>query len=282
MRPRTKPGSALLTAALVATLLATAAIVLIVSVRGAQASASEAVRLEQARMQSETLTQTALVLLDSGALTTPLNGARIALPEAVGEGEVRIQDSAGLLDLNRASADQFAALFAALGANADEARRFGDSVADWRDSDDLKRPFGAETEDYVAARKPPPANRDFEIETELALVLGMSQAMADCALGLVSVHSGLAAPDLGAAPALLRQALRAGPAPASSSALGAPLGRVLIVTAEAPLSLHAVLRSRRWVRLTGDPNRPVLTHRAQMEFAAKSQPGQAESCEAAP
>ncbi len=282
MRHRTEPGSALLVASLVATLLATAAIVLILSVRSAQASASEALRLEQARMQSETLLDAALVLLDSGSLTTPLNGASIILPEAIGEGEVRIQDSAGLLDLNVADSDQLAALFAAIGANAETARRLGDAVADWRDGDDLERPFGAEADDYAAAQAPPPGNRDFEIESELALVLGMPRALADCALAYVTVHSGLASPDLGAAPALLRQALRAGPGPASGSALGAPLGRVLIVTAEAPLSARAALRSARWVRLTGDPNRPVLTHRAKVEFAARNQPGAAESCKAAP
>lgn len=282
MRLRTEPGSALLVAALVATLLATAAIVLILSTRGAQASASEALRLEQARMQSETLIQAALVLLDSGTISAPLNGATIVLPEFVGPGQVRVQDAAGLIDINAASADQLAALFASLGAEADAARRLGDAAADWRDSDDLKRPFGAEAGDYAAAQAPPPANRDFEIETELALVLGMPQALADCALAHISVHSGLASPDLGAAPALLRQALRAGPATASGLSVGAPLGRVLIITADAPLSEHAVLRSTRWVRLTGDPNRPVLTHRAQVQFAAKTQPGQIEGCGAPP
>ena len=60
--------------------------------------------------------------------------------------------------------------------------------------------------------------------------------------------------------------------PVGMAHAGAPLGRVIALTAEAPLSDHAVLRRTLWLRLTGDPSRPVMVHRAEQGLAPRAAP----------
>ena len=58
------------------------------------------------------------------------------------------------------------------------AARLVDAIGDWKDADDLRRPNGAEADDYKAAGSPYlPANAPFETVPELQRVLGMTPAL---------------------------------------------------------------------------------------------------------
>jgi hypothetical protein len=258
---RTEPGSALLIAALAAMLLATSASAMLIETRAARLSSGEMTRLAVAHAQAEALLAEALVRLDSG----------VALPtEAViltrGDGRVLRQDAGGLLDVNAADPAHLAALMIAAGLSAEIATTLADRIADWRDEDHLRRIHGAEARDYAEAGHEGPANRPFIAETEIANVLGIDPDLATCLAPWLTTYSGSAPIDPGAAPQALRAALGLEAAPRQEAA---PFGRVIALTAEAPISPHAVLRRTLWVRLTGDSHQPVLVHRAAETLAPR-------------
>jgi type II secretory pathway component PulK len=262
----TRPGAALLIATLIAVLLATAAAVLIDEARAMRMASSEALRLERARFQAESLSDAALVTLDAG-LGGTLDGRRMDLPDALGAGEVRAQEAGGLVDLNAAPPGELAKLLVALGLDADQANTLADRIADWRDEDDLRHLLGAEAPEYRTAHLPAPENRPFTQELEVARVMGVSASLAHCLGPYLTVHSSQSYVDVGSAPTLLRETFALATQAGGSSPAGPPLGRVVILTAEAPISERAVYRLTRWVRLTGDANAPVLIHRAQADLA---------------
>jgi general secretion pathway protein K len=105
----------------------------------------------------------------------PRNGAS-ALPCTLDGGLVRIaiQDTAGRVDLNRASAVLLAALFAGHGVDALSARQLAARTIDYRDRDDVTLDDGAEREDYAAGGAPaPPRNAPFDTVDEVGRVLGL-------------------------------------------------------------------------------------------------------------
>lgn len=262
----TEPGSALLMAALAATLLATAAALMLIETRTARGASGESYRLARAELQAERLLALGVTRLDSG---DPMAWQGVLFGDEA-SGRVLRQDAAGLVDVNAALPERLAALFTALGADGERAAALGERVADWRDTDDLTRLHGAERAEYDAAGLPPPDNRPFETEGELQRVLGMTPDLLACALSFLTAYSGQAEIDAAAAPPRLRALLNL---PASERiATGAPLGRVIALSAEAPLSEHAVLRRTLWLRLTGDPSRPVMVHRAGQGLAPRAAP----------
>jgi len=93
-----------------------------------------------------------------------LDGARLGY---------RIQDENGKININRAPPKTIKALLEALGV--EEPIPITDAIMDWRDSDDLRRPRGAEEIDYREAGRPVlPANRRFQNIAELQQVMGVS------------------------------------------------------------------------------------------------------------
>ena len=98
------------------------------------------------------------------------DGARIA---------VRAIDESGKIDLNSApDALLKGLLMTAGGVDEPTAARLVDAIGDWKDVDDLRRPNGAEADDYKAAGSPYlPANAPFETVPELQRVLGMTPAL---------------------------------------------------------------------------------------------------------
>jgi general secretion pathway protein K len=255
----------LLIATLLAVLLAAAAAVLIDDARAMRMSSSEAQRLEQARFQAESLSDAALVFLDS-TLGATLNGAQLELPALLGPGRVRAQEASGLVDLNTSPPDRFAALLMALGIEVDEANTLADRIVDWRDEDDLRHVLGAEAPDYAAAGLPAPENRPFAQELEVGQVMGVSQPLAKCLSHFLTVHSNWTYVDIANAPEPIRRTFELA-THGHSAVQGPPFGRVVILTAEAPISERAVYRLTRWVRLTGSADEPVLIHRASAELA---------------
>jgi|GEM_PF-1098812 len=71
---------------------------------------------------------------------------------------VTIQDLSGVLSLNVLDHTIARNLFAQLGLSGHEVRTFLDSLADWKDKDDLKRLNGAESDYYRYIMKPGPRN----------------------------------------------------------------------------------------------------------------------------
>lgn len=89
---------------------------------------------------------------------------------------MRIDDAASRLSLNAATGEQLVALFRSVGVAPARADSLSQAIQDWRDSDELHRPRGAEGPDYYEHLVPPvrPANRDFRNIGELREVRGMT------------------------------------------------------------------------------------------------------------
>jgi general secretion pathway protein K len=84
---------------------------------------------------------------------------------------VRLEAAGTRLDMNAASEEMLERLFVALGLN-DSAPSLASALADWRDSDDVPHPLGAERDWYVAQRRELPRNAPLADIRELARVRG--------------------------------------------------------------------------------------------------------------
>ena len=92
-------------------------------------------------------------------------------PQPLGAGwvEMKLEDEARRLDLNRAPPDVLQALFRQLGLDPG----LLDALADWTDADDVPRPHGAERGFYLGLAAPyVPPNGPLATTGELALVRG--------------------------------------------------------------------------------------------------------------
>ncbi|HVF35774.1 MAG TPA: hypothetical protein VND91_10670 [Candidatus Saccharimonadia bacterium] len=90
--------------------------------------------------------------------------------------KVEITDESGKIDINAADEITLLALFQTIGAlEAADAQKLVDAVMDFRDPDDLVRPYGAEDDDYEAAGLAYGAlDQNFAMPEELQQVIGMS------------------------------------------------------------------------------------------------------------
>ena len=90
--------------------------------------------------------------------------------------EIAITDESGKIDINAADEPTLLALFETIGAvEPNDAQKLVDAVIDFRDPDDLVRPYGAEDDDYEAAGLGHGAlDQNFTMPEELQQVMGMS------------------------------------------------------------------------------------------------------------
>jgi general secretion pathway protein K len=118
---------------------------------------------------------------------------------------VRVQDQAGLIDLNMASQATLERLIAFAGAaNASE---LAAAIVDYRDTDDVALNGGSEARAYLGAGLSHGAkNAPFEAIEELDQVIGMTSVVLERVLPLVTVHAS-GAIDPAVAPVALRTAL---------------------------------------------------------------------------
>ncbi len=124
---------------------------------------------------------------------------------------VEIDDEGGKADLNFADTVLLQRIFTGLGSSRADASRFADAIADYRDSDDLRRLNGAEADDYHRAGLAyGPANGPFTATEELGQVLGLPRDLVARLLPLVTVHSGSPSVDIAFAPPDLAAALAGG------------------------------------------------------------------------
>ena len=127
----------------------------------------------------------------------------------MGEALVRvaIQDESGKIDLNAAPATLLDGLLQTAAVEARERAALVDAILDWRDKDNLRRPLGAEDEDYRAAGLTYGAKDErFDAIEELQRVLGMSAALYRELEPVLTVYSWQAKVNTRVAP---RQALLA-------------------------------------------------------------------------
>lgn len=91
-----------------------------------------------------------------------------------GLGRIRfaLQDQAGQIALNGEETEALTALLRSFGAGQIERQSLLDALADYRDSNELRRLNGAEREEYLAAGEPPPSNFHLASPPELLRVLG--------------------------------------------------------------------------------------------------------------
>ncbi|MCF6317763.1 MAG: type II secretion system protein GspK, partial [Proteobacteria bacterium] len=105
--------------------------------------------------------------------------------------EIQVIDETGKIDLNLASDELLAGLFASLGMSDDDAMMYTERVIDWRDNDDIKGYDGAEDDDYEAAGYPYGAKDAlFDTVPELQQIMGISYEMYKKLESAVTVYSG--------------------------------------------------------------------------------------------
>lgn len=110
--------------------------------------------------------------------------------------EVAITDESGKIDINMADELTLLALFHHAGADDEQATKLVDAVMDWRDPDDLVRPFGAEDKDYEAAGLAyGAADHGFALAGELQQVLGMDYELFRKIAPLITVYARTARPN---------------------------------------------------------------------------------------
>jgi general secretion pathway protein K len=112
---------------------------------------------------------------------------------ALGEGDVQvsIRDEDGKIDLNEASIELLAGLFAALDLEPEAAQTMAERVADFRDPDSDPEPLGAEDSAYLAAGlQDGAADRPLVSNAELVRVLGMTQNLYERVRPHVTVYAG--------------------------------------------------------------------------------------------
>jgi general secretion pathway protein K len=130
---------------------------------------------------------------------------------------VSITDEAGKVDLNAASDRLLQALLVGVGSG----KGLADAIIDFRDDDNIKRPLGAERDEYSAAGRPGPKNAPFSAVEEIEQVLGVDAELAARLRPHITVYTGQPGIDTGSASrellAILARGLGSDAGPAAST-----------------------------------------------------------------
>jgi len=114
---------------------------------------------------------------------------------------IEVTDESGLIDLNAADTLTLANLFVAHGLPQDEADALADAILDWRDSDDLLSPNGAEDPEYKAEGYDYGAkDAPFDTVSELQQVRGMTAELFGRLAPAFTIYSGQPTPNPAFAP----------------------------------------------------------------------------------
>lgn len=190
--PARQRGIALVLVVFVVTLLAVAAGSFAYSVRvDARAARNAALAARGEALAQAAIARTAIELFKiAGPEVWKREQAQRKWTFDGAEISVRFTDESAKIDVNSANNELLKGLFRHAGLGEDEVARLLDAVLDWRDSDSLRRPFGAEEPDYVqAGPKGRPANYPFQATEELQLVLGMRPEVYQRIAPMITVHS---------------------------------------------------------------------------------------------
>jgi general secretion pathway protein K len=114
---------------------------------------------------------------------------------------LEVTDESGLVDLNAADTLTLSNLFVGTGMEQRAADQLADAILDWRDSDDLVSPNGAEDSDYDAAGYDYGAkDAPFDTVSELQQVLGMTAEIYARVSPALTIYSGQPTPNPAFAP----------------------------------------------------------------------------------
>ncbi len=118
------------------------------------------------------------------------NGAKLLWEIDGAQVEIRALDESARVDINTGNPQLIQGLLKNAGASDEQALAISEAMQDWRDSDELKRPNGAEIEDYKAAgKKTVPTNSDFVSISELQNVLGVTPELFRAIEPFLTVNS---------------------------------------------------------------------------------------------
>ena len=114
---------------------------------------------------------------------------------------IEVTDESGLIDLNASDTLTLSNLLVSHGLPQDEADALADAILDWRDTDDLVSPNGAEDPDYDAAGYGYGAkDAPFDTVSELQQVLGMTAELYERVSPALTIYSGQPTPNAAFAP----------------------------------------------------------------------------------
>ncbi len=159
-----------------------------------------AVRSYGARVQSSALIRAALELtayhfIGFDDTNRPTSGT-FAFQLGASKASVEFRSEGARIDLNLAPKELLSGLFVALGEKPGDADSYADRIIAWR----TKPPTGAKTteiDDYKAAGLDyGPRQAPFQSISELRLVLGLPQPVADAALPFLTIFNGQAGIDV--------------------------------------------------------------------------------------
>jgi general secretion pathway protein K len=178
MRTGSEEGIALVAVLWTLTLLSVVAAVLSFETASEARVARNLVDAAVARAAADAGIQRALLDLtaqDAGTKKFRTNGTVYRLRFVNSTVRISIQDEAAKIDLNRAPEPVLVGLLVSHGVDLGAAQSLADAIADFRDTDNFRRPLGAEKADYDAAGLAwGPKNMPFQALEELQQVLGMT------------------------------------------------------------------------------------------------------------
>jgi general secretion pathway protein K len=115
--------------------------------------------------------------------------------------KVEVTDESGLIDLNAADTLTLSNLFLSQGVEQPQADALADAILDWRDTDDLVSPNGAEDADYEAEGYDYGAkDAPFDTVSEVQQVMGMTLELFAKVAPALTIYSGQPTPNPAFAP----------------------------------------------------------------------------------
>jgi general secretion pathway protein K len=195
MRDRRDEGIALIVVLWMLVLLSIIAAVLSLELHSSTGIARNMAENAAARVAADAGIQRAI--LDLGASTGATDARRFRTDGTVyawrfsnGTVQISVRDEASKIDLNTAPEALFAALFASVGVDRGKALSLADAIADFRDTDNLRHPSGAEEAEYRDAGLAwGPKNAPFQTVEELQQVLGVTPEIYQRVAPDLSVYS---------------------------------------------------------------------------------------------
>jgi general secretion pathway protein K len=168
--------------------------------------------------------------------------------------DVRVQDIAGLININHADEISIEKALAGSGLTEDLARGLAAQIADWRDADSEARPGGAEASEYAALGRPDqPSNSDFVALEELKSLPDMSPEVFRRVRPMFTTFGQHSEINLNVAPLQVLLAVFGRDSPSLSALLDAREG---VGAASVPLAVDGSALRTGLSRQTGDAYRP--------------------------
>lgn len=201
------------------------------------------------------------------------DGAIYEWPFADATVMISIQDEAGKIDLNAASEDLLLRLFSSIDLSGIDPETMVDRLLDYRDSDQERRPHGAEDIDYQRADLDYGAkDRPLERTDELLRVLGMTPQIYAQLAPMITVYSGRSGVEANVAPTAVLgvmgtagaaidvnadRAIRELTGRVGRNSSDTARGHTFTIIAEAHTAGGGIFSRQAVVEVTGDRSQPI-------------------------